>query len=205
MRNVLVSSLAALPLLACCSGMSVGVGVGGGSGNVGVGASTSVGVGDDRRTAGSQLTVTMYKIDAAGIGPEIGTLMFQDTRNGLRIEAALGGLPPGNRGFHIHEKPDCGSGEKDGKKQAGLAAGNHYDPAATGAHLGPEGPGHRGDLPILKVDAEGNATETMFVQRLGVKDLRGRAVMIHAGGDNYSDQPQPLGGGGARIACGVVS
>ena len=24
------------------------------------------------------------------------------------------------------------------------------------------------------------------------------------GGDNYSDQPVPLGGGGARIACGVA-
>ena len=23
------------------------------------------------------------------------------------------------------------------------------------------------------------------------------------GGDNYADQPQPLGGGGGRIACGV--
>jgi Cu-Zn family superoxide dismutase len=28
--------------------------------------------------------------------------------------------------------------------------------------------------------------------------------MIHAGGDNYSDHPKRLGGGGARIACGVV-
>jgi Cu-Zn family superoxide dismutase len=28
--------------------------------------------------------------------------------------------------------------------------------------------------------------------------------MIHAGGDNYSDEPAPLGGGGARVACGVV-
>ena len=28
--------------------------------------------------------------------------------------------------------------------------------------------------------------------------------MIHAGGDNYSDTPAPLGGGGARIVCGVV-
>ena len=28
--------------------------------------------------------------------------------------------------------------------------------------------------------------------------------MIHAGGDNYSDQPKPNGGGGARIACGVI-
>jgi len=28
--------------------------------------------------------------------------------------------------------------------------------------------------------------------------------MIHAGGDNYSDHPEKLGSGGARIACGLV-
>jgi Cu-Zn family superoxide dismutase len=28
--------------------------------------------------------------------------------------------------------------------------------------------------------------------------------MLHAGGDNYADQPAALGGGGARMACGVV-
>lgn len=28
--------------------------------------------------------------------------------------------------------------------------------------------------------------------------------MVHAGGDNHSDHPQPLGGGGERFACGVV-
>ena len=27
--------------------------------------------------------------------------------------------------------------------------------------------------------------------------------MIHSGGDNYSDEPK-LGGGGARVACGVI-
>jgi len=30
-----------------------------------------------------------------------------------------------------------------------------------------------------------------------VADVKGRSIMIHAGGDNYSDQPAPLGGGGA--------
>ena len=34
--------------------------------------------------------------------------------------------------------------------------------------------------------------------------LKGHALMIHAGGDNYADQPAPLGGGGARLACGVL-
>jgi Cu-Zn family superoxide dismutase len=89
--------------------------------------------------------------------------------------------------------------------QAGMAAGNHFDPKQTGKHMGPDGDGHRGDLPVLKVDASGNATEVMFVLRLGLDDIRGRALMIHEGGDNYSDQPKPLGGGGARIACGTVS
>ncbi len=32
----------------------------------------------------------------------------------------------------------------------------------------------------------------------------GLAIMVHAGGDNYSDDPKPLGGGGDRIACGVI-
>ncbi|MFZ2076615.1 MAG: superoxide dismutase family protein, partial [Xanthobacteraceae bacterium] len=39
---------------------------------------------------------------------------------------------------------------------------------------------------------------------LTVAAVKGHAIMIHAGGDNYSDQPAPLGGGGARIACGVT-
>ena len=40
--------------------------------------------------------------------------------------------------------------------------------------------------------------------RLKASDLRGRALVVHAGGDTYADTP-PLGGGGARIACGVGS
>lgn len=204
MNKILWASIAAAPLLLGCESTSVGVGVGGVSGNVGVGVAATNGPGS-ARTSGSQLTVSMFKIGEKGVGPEIGTLMFQITRKGLRIEPALGGLPPGEHGFHIHEKPDCGPAMKDGKMGAGNAAASHFDPNATGKHLGPDGPGHRGDLPRLKVDANGNATEVMFVLRLGIDDLRGHAIMIHEGGDNYSDQPKPLGGGGPRIACGVVS
>ena len=206
MRTLLLSSIAVMPLLAGCQGMSVGVGVGGTSGNVGVGASTSVDVGgDNARTTGSQLTVSMFKIDANGVGAEIGTLMLMDSRGGLRIEPALGSLPPGPHGFHLHENPNCGPGMKDGKMQAGMAAGGHYDPRATGKHEGPLGGGHRGDLPVLNVDANGNATEMMHALHLSVSDVRGRAFVIHEGADNFADQPKPLGGGGARLACGVVS
>jgi len=39
---------------------------------------------------------------------------------------------------------------------------------------------------------------------LKIADLADRSIVIHAKGDNYSDTPSPLGGGGARVACGVV-
>lgn len=85
-----------------------------------------------------------------------------------------------------------------------LAAGGHYDPAGTGKHEGYEGQGHIGDLPVLTVAADGNASTDVAAPRLKMSDVKSRSLMIHAGGDNYSDLPAPLGGGGARIACGVV-
>lgn len=205
MRNAFLVSCAALAM-AGCQGMSVGVGVGGTSGNVGIGASTTVPVGGGGSSTLRQVTVSMFKIDANGIGPEIGTLTLSDSRGGLRIVPNLKGLPPGPHGFHVHENPNCGPGMKDGKMQAGLAAGGHYDPNATGKHVGPMGDaGHRGDLPVLNVAADGTATEAVNALRLSVNEVRGRAIVIHEGGDNFSDQPKPLGGGGARIACGTVS
>jgi Cu-Zn family superoxide dismutase len=93
---------------------------------------------------------------------------------------------------------------KDSKQVPGLAAGGHYDPANAGKHEGPEGKGHLGDLPALTVGADGTASTAVTAPRLKMADIKGRSLMIHAGGDNYSDQPAPLGGGGARVACGVV-
>ncbi len=158
------------------------------------------------RTAGAATAkATINSISATGVGARLGTITFADTRGGLRITPKLSGLPPGGHGFHIHEKGDCGPGMNQGKPAAGFAAGGHYDPAQTGKHLGPVSTaGHRGDLPALAVDAQGNATQPVTAPHLTVAQIRGHAVMIHAGGDNYSDTPLPLGGGGARIACGVI-
>ena len=151
-------------------------------------------------------SVSMRTIDASGPGAEIGTIAFRDTRQGLMLEPRLRSLTPGEHGFHVHEKPDCGPGPgPDGKAAAGMAAGGHYDPKGTKAHHGPHvTDGHRGDLPVLVVAADGTATVPVLARHLKSGDRRGRTVMVHAGGDNYADQPAPLGGGGARVACGVV-
>jgi Cu-Zn family superoxide dismutase len=72
-------------------------------------------------------------------------------------------------------------------------------------HMGPEAAGHLGDLPLITVGADGVSKQMLKASRItSVADIKGHAIMIHAGGDNYADTPAPLGGGGARMACGVA-
>ena len=150
------------------------------------------------------VTVKIDLIDAKGIGKSVGTVTIKETAEGLELDANLKGLPPGEHGFHLHETGSCAAADKDGTPTAGQAAGGHYDPEGTKAHRGPGGGGHKGDLPKLEVDAKGSANVQLKVPALKLVDARGKALVIHEGGDNYSDTPKPLGGGGARIACGVV-
>jgi Cu-Zn family superoxide dismutase len=148
--------------------------------------------------------VVVNAISEEGIGKIIGTVKLSDSDKGLLIDPDLGELNPGKHGFHIHEKPSCGVAEKDGKKVAGQGAGGHYDPLKSAKHEGPEGHGHHGDLPALEVKEDGSTTTILVAPRLKVADILGRSLMIHEGGDNYSDSPKPLGGGGGHIACGII-
>lgn len=151
------------------------------------------------------VTIRMRAIDAKGVGKDVGTIRAVDTAKGLMLVPRLTGLAAGAHGIHVHANPSCAAGKApDGTVGAGLAAGGHFDPETTGKHEGPEGHGHKGDLPALAVDDTGNARTAMTAPRLKVADLWGRAVVIHSGGDNYSDQPAALGGGGARVACGTI-
>lgn len=154
--------------------------------------------------AAADKTAEVHAVSANGIGEKIGTVTFADSDQGLVITPDLHQLSPGAHGFHIHQKPSCDAASKDGKQTAAGAAGGHYDPAGKGKHAGPHGMGHRGDLPALMVNDDGNASQQMLAPRLKLADVAGRAIMIHEGGDNYSDSPKPLGGGGGRIACGVI-
>lgn len=150
------------------------------------------------------IVITVNLVSEQGIGKEIGTVTASDSSFGLILTPRLNELPPGLHGFHLHEKPDCAHSMKEGKAVAGLSAGGHFDPATTGRHEGPYGSGHLGDLPALYAGSDGKAVLPVLAPRLKTADIKGRSIMIHGGGDNYSDTPAPLGGGGARIACGVI-
>ncbi len=141
-------------------------------------------------------SATLYSTHQDNQSVSLGRVIFTDTRYGLLIQPDLANLTPGLHGLHLHQHPDCGD--------MGNHAGGHFDPQETKSHQGPYGKGHLGDLPALYVDINGKATLVTLAPRLHVSDLQGLTLMIHENGDNYSDNP-PLGGGGSRIACGVIS
>lgn len=150
----------------------------------------------------AELSATMQVLSEGGA--KAGTVSIAETKYGLVFTPSLTGLPAGLHGFHVHDKGSCGPGQQDGKTVAGFAAGGHYDPSGSKKHGLPWGDGHLGDLPGLVVDANGAANYPVLAPRLKLADVKGRALMIHVGGDNHADHPAPLGGGGGRMVCGVI-
>ena len=154
----------------------------------------------------AELSVAVSMAGPTGAGAALGSIRIVETPHGLAFYPALKGLPPGLHGFHVHENPSCAPQEKDGAPVPAQAAGGHLDPAGSKKHGEPWGDGHLGDLPPLFVASDGTASQAVLAPRLKqLADVRQRSLMIHAGGDNHADHPAPLGGGGGRVACGVIS
>lgn len=138
---------------------------------------------------------------------KIGVIQIKETKYGIEFKPNLKELPPGLHGFHVHEYGSIGDSidKKTGKKIIGGAAGGHYDPLQTRKHGLPwEDDSHKGDLPPLYVNMEGIAIQPVLSPKLTLDELKGKTLMIHAHGDNHSDTPSPLGGGGGRIAAGII-
>lgn len=147
---------------------------------------------------------SMLRATATILGAEgqtIGTANLLDGPNGemIRIEIAPGGLAPGWHGLHLHAVGDC-SDTGEFKK-----SGGHHG-KIEGGHglLNPNGP-EAGDLPNLWAAADGSAGYEAFTRLTALDSLLdedGSALIIHEGEDDHLTQP--IGGAGARVACGVI-
>jgi Cu-Zn family superoxide dismutase len=140
-----------------------------------------------------------------GAGASVGSATITDGPTGVLLRVEAKGLTPGWHGMHFHEKGDC-------SKADFTSAGAHIHTKPTIVHglLNPDGD-DSGDLPNLYVAADGTGTAEVFSTyvsldgfggRPGLEDTDGSALIIHANPDDY--QTQPIGGAGARVACGVI-
>lgn len=173
---------------------------------VAIAASAAVGLSAENKVifdpkAGEHISIPVELLGKKG-NTAIGEVVAVKTAYGVAFYPNLKNLEPGIHGFHVHTNPDCGMTDKG----LGMKAGGHFDPKNTGRHSSPwDDNGHFGDLPALAVALDGTATTPVLGPRIKeLSEIRGRALMIHVGGDNHSDHPKPLGGGGGRLACGVI-
>ncbi|MGI6226272.1 MAG: superoxide dismutase family protein, partial [Peptococcales bacterium] len=100
--------------------------------------------------------------------------------------------PVGPHGFHIHENGSCVIGNPDEPFQG---AGGHWNPFNQ-----PHG-NHAGDFPVL-FSNNGYTYMTFFTNKFRVREIIGKAIIIHQNPDDY--RTQPAGGAGKRLACGVI-
>ncbi|RCK40081.1 hypothetical protein TH24_12025 [Thalassospira xiamenensis] len=136
-------------------------------------------------------------------GTEIGTLTVNGVPDAAILKIALHDLPPGQWvAFHIHENGECDA-------QSGFkSAGGHFNPMnKSHGHEFADGP-HAGDMMNQYVNDKGELyaqilnNAVRFEDDSGETDIHGKAVIIHAGADDY--KAQPSGDAGDRIACAVI-
>jgi Cu-Zn family superoxide dismutase len=128
-----------------------------------------------------------------------GEATFEQVGGKVRVLVNMQGLGAGREhGLHVHEIGDC-SGDGDNAK-------GHFNPHGKPHGHYASAERHAGDLPAITGDKGGRGKLDVEVDQItvgpGPSGIVGRALIVHAGPDDYKSQP--AGNSGARIACGVI-
>lgn len=132
-----------------------------------------------------------------------GEVTFTEEGGMVAMTANLTGLEAGVHAIHIHEKADCSS--PDGK-----STGGHWNPTFTdhGKWGAEDGKYHKGDIGNFTADSDGNGTISMSTDEWCIgcddetKNILGKAIIVHAGEDDFTTQP--TGAAGGRVSCGGI-
>lgn len=148
---------------------------------------------------GYEPVMAVANIKGSSAYPDIdGRVIFKKKNDGVLVTAEIMGLPEngttnntGIFGFHIHEGEECTGNENDEFANVG----GHYNPEKL------QHPYHVGDLPPLFA-SNGYAYMSVYTDRVNLKEIIGRTVIIHREKDDFNTQPG--GNSGLKIACGVI-
>lgn len=130
-----------------------------------------------------------------------GLAVLRGTPEGVRVAVQVHGVAPGRHGIHIHERGGCGN--------AGNDAGGHFNPdRVRHGFLPADGlrSAHPGDLGNITVEPNGSGSLTVVLPGVALTEgpyrVAGRAIVLHAGEDDFG---QPTGNAGGRIGCGQIA
>lgn len=131
-----------------------------------------------------------------------GTVVFTEKNGKVNMTATLSGLEPGEHAIHIHQSSDCSSPD-------GNSAGGHWNPTnQPHGKWGVESGYHKGDIGNFKADENGDGTISISTDEWCIgcgdetKDIIGKAIIVHAGLDDFTTQP--TGDAGGRVSCGGI-
>jgi Cu-Zn family superoxide dismutase len=127
-----------------------------------------------------------------------GVVIFRKVGDAVQVTAQMEGLSPGKHGFHIHEYGDCSAADA-------TSAGGHFNPEGMPHGAPKDEKRHVGDLGNIEAGSDGKGGLEMvdtLIAFEGPHSIIGRAVVVHAGEDDFTSQP--TGNAGSRISCGVI-
>ena len=129
-----------------------------------------------------------------------GEAVFTQDGADIMLVVEIWNATPGLHAVHIHAVGDCSAAD-------GTSAGGHWNP--TDEEHGRWGGEsfHLGDLGNVPVGSDGTGylERTTDLWEMGTGsdlDIVGKAIVVHAGEDDFVSQPS--GAAGGRIGCGVI-
>lgn len=147
------------------------------------------------RPAVERAVAVLVPVGESGVSGEV---QFERIVDGLRITGRIEGLAPGDHGFHVHQYGDLSD------RSSGASAGGHFAPEGSPHGKPSDEQRHVGDLGNVVAGKDGTATIDLVdhvVALSGERSIVGRALVVHAGADHFT---QPSGNAGERVAFGVI-
>ena len=128
-----------------------------------------------------------------------GSANFTAANGQVSLTVEVRGASPGEHAFHIHAVGDCSAPD-------GTSAGGHWNPTEEDHGRWGTAPHHLGDVGNIMIGEDGSGSISLTTDRWSIgsgemNDVVGKAVILHAGVDDFS---QPTGAAGGRIGCGVI-
>ncbi|RFC55972.1 superoxide dismutase family protein [Brumimicrobium aurantiacum] len=132
-----------------------------------------------------------------------GKITFREDGDQVVMKANFSGMNPGKHAIHLHQTANCSSAD-------GKSAGGHWNPTdEQHGKWGDKEGYHKGDIGNFDVDEDGTATVNFETDEWCIgcddttKNIVGRAVIVHQGGDDF--ETQPTGDAGTRVGCAEIS